>query len=53
MSEQVDMVEVQTEPNDSSKLYYVCKISNMIYSNHSRQDKITHESKNHTSFRFL
>ena len=45
MSRQVDMVEVKTDPNEPSKLYYVCKISN-----HSRKDEITSECKNHSSF---
>ena len=45
MSETVEMVEVKTDPNESSKLYYVCKISNMIV-RHSRQDKVTYVCKN-------
>ena len=53
MSEKVDMVEVKTEPSESSKLYSVCKISNMIVSNHSRLYKVTSESKNSSTFRFL
>ena len=53
MSEQVRMVKVKTDPNDPSKLYYVCKISNMVVSNHSRLYEVSSESKNHSSFRFL
>ena len=47
MSEQVDMVEVKTEPNESDELFSVCKNTNMV-DNHSRQDKVTSESKNHS-----
>ena len=43
MSEQVDMVEVKTEPNESNELFSVCKNNNMV-ENCSRQDKITSES---------
>ena len=53
MSEQVDMVEVKTEPNESGKLYSVCKISNVIVNNHLRQHKVTYDYKNHSSFRLL
>ena len=44
MSEQVDMVEVKTEPNEFDDLNSVCKNTNMVDS-HSRQDKVTIESK--------
>ena len=44
MSEQVDMVEVQTEPNESDHLNSVFKNTNMVDSR-SRQDKVTTESK--------
>ena len=30
MSEQVDMVEIKTEPNESSKLFSVCINTNMV-----------------------
>ena len=53
MSEKFDMVEVKTEPNEPSKLYSVFKIRNMIAINHSRQDKITFECKNYSSFLFF
>ena len=43
MSEQVDMGEIETKPNESSKLYLVLKISNI-----SRKDKVASEIKNHT-----
>ena len=44
MSEQIDMVEVKTETNESDELNSVCKNTNMVNS-HSRQDKVTTESK--------
>ena len=47
MSEQVDMVEVKTEPNRSDELFSVCKNTNMV-DNHSTNDKTKFESKNHT-----
>ena len=53
MSEQVDMLEVKTEPNESGKFYSVFKVSNMILSNHSRQYKVTSECKNHLSTRVV
>ena len=34
MNGKVDIVEVKTEPNESGKLYYVCKTTNMVVSNH-------------------
>ena len=40
MIEQVDMIEVKTEPNESDELYSVCKNIHMI-DNHSRQDEVT------------
>ena len=48
MSEQVDMVEVETEPNE---LFSVCKKTYMV-ANHLRQDEVTFESKNHISIMF-
>ena len=47
MSEQVDVVEFKTEPNESDDLYSVCKNTNM-FDNSSTLDKDTCESKNHT-----
>ena len=44
MSEQVDMVEVKTEPNESNELFSVCKNNNMV-ENCSRQDEVISESK--------
>ena len=44
MSEQVDMVEVETEPNESYEMFSVFKNTNMV-DNHSRQDEVTSESK--------
>ena len=44
MSEQVDMVEVKTEPNESDEMLSVCKNTNVV-DNHSRQDEVTSESK--------
>ena len=44
MSEQVDMVEVKTEHYESDDLNSVCKNTNIVNS-HSRQDKVTTESK--------
>ena len=51
MSEQVDMVEVKTEPNESDELFSVCKNTNMVY-NHSRLDEVTSESKTYSSIYF-
>ena len=48
MSEQVDMVEVKTEPNRSDELFSVCKNANMV-TNNSRKNKTTFESKNYNS----
>ena len=47
MSEQVDMVEVKTRPNESDKLFSVCKNTDMV-DNSSGQDEVTSESKNHS-----
>ena len=46
MSEQVDMVEVKTEPNESEELFSFCGNANMV-DNNSIQDKVTSESKNY------
>ena len=43
MSEQVDMDEVKTEPNESDELFSVSKNINTV-GNHSRCDKTTFES---------
>ena len=51
MSEQFDMVEVKTEPNESDELFSVCKNTIMV-DNHSRNYKTTFESKNHNSIHF-
>ena len=45
MSEQVDMVEVITELNESEELISVCKNTKMV-ANNSTQEKVTSESKN-------
>ena len=45
MSEQVDMVEVKTEPNESDELFSACKNTNVV-AKHSNQDEVTLESKN-------
>ena len=52
MSETVEMVEVKTDSNESGKLYYVCKNTNMVYK-HSTNDKFTSESNNHSLINFL
>ena len=44
MSEQVDMVEVKTEPNESDELFSFCKITNVV-ANHSRNRTTTAERK--------
>ena len=44
MSEQVDMIEVKTEPNESHELFFNCK-NTKIVDNHSRQNEVTYESK--------
>ena len=44
MSEQVDVVEVKTEPNESDELVSICKITNVV-ANHSRNHKTTAERK--------
>ena len=51
MNEQVDMVEVKTEPNESDELFSVCKNTKMV-DNHSQKQNITSESKNHTLITF-
>ena len=51
MSEQVDMVEIRTEPNESDELISICKSTNMI-GNHSRKDETTSTSKHHSSILF-
>ena len=51
MSEQVDMFEVKTEPNESDELFSVCKNTNMV-ANHSRKDETTSTSKHHSSIFF-
>ena len=45
MSEQVDMVEVKTEPNESDELFSDGENTNMV-DNNSIQDEVTSESKN-------
>ena len=52
MSEQVDMVEVKTKPNESDELLSVCKTTNMV-ANHRSNDKTRSESKNYISCLFL
>ena len=44
MSEQVDMIEVKTEPNESHELFFNCK-NTKIVDNHSIQNEVTYESK--------
>ena len=51
MSEQVDMAQVETGPNESEELFSVCKNTTMV-DNHSRIDRNTSESKNYSSFVF-
>ena len=50
MTDQVDMVEVKTEPNEPDELISVCKNTNMF--DNSRYDETTSESKNDSSIRF-
>ena len=45
MSEQVDIVEIKTEPNESVELFSVCKNTNVV-ANYSSHDITTSESKN-------
>ena len=45
MSEQVGMVEVKTEPNESVEFFSVCKNTNVV-ANYSSNDITTSESKN-------
>ena len=51
MSEQVNMVEVKTEPNESDELFSLCKNTNMD-ANHSRNDEVASESKIYSSIIF-
>ena len=51
MSEQVDMVAVKTEPNESDELFSVCKNTNMV-ANNSRNEGTTSESKNDSSIHY-
>ena len=51
MSEQVDMVEVKTEPNDSDELFSICENINMV-NNHSNPDKTTFQGNNHILINF-
>ena len=44
MSEQVDMVEVETEHNEPNESFSVCKNTKVV-DNHSRNDKTTFEGK--------
>ena len=45
MSEQVDVVEIKPEFNESDELFSVCKNTNIV-DNNSRQTEVTPESKN-------
>ena len=47
MSEQDDMVKVETEHNQSDEFLSICKNTNMVHY-HSRQDEVSSESKNHS-----
>ena len=51
MSEQVDMGEVKTEPNESDELFSVCK-NTTIVENHSRQYEVTSEGKIYSLIHF-
>ena len=51
MSEQVDLVEIKTEPNEYDELFSICKNTNMV-ANYSSNDRTTSESKNHTLIKF-
>ena len=51
MSEQVDMVEVKTEPNECHEMFSACKNANMV-DNHSMIDQTTSKSENHNSTHF-
>ena len=51
MSEQVDMVEVKTEPNESDQLFSVCRNTNMVR-NYSSNDRNISKSKNYTLIKF-
>ena len=44
MVEQVDMLEVKTEPNESDELFFDRENTDMV-DNHSKQDEVTSESK--------
>ena len=48
MSERVDMVEVETEANESDELFSVCK-NTINVDNHSENDIAKSKSENHTS----
>ena len=49
--EEIDMIEVKTDPYKSDELFSVCKNSNMV-DNHSGNDKIESQSKNHILIHF-
>ena len=51
MSEQVEIVEVETEPDESDELFSLCKNINMV-DNHSSDGKTTSESKNQNLIQF-
>ena len=51
MGEQVYMVEVKTEPNDSDELFSVCENINMV-NNHPNPDKTTFQGNNHILINF-
>ena len=51
MSEQVNLVEVKTESNESDELFFDGENTDMVDS-HSQQDNITSESKNNTLIKF-
>ena len=51
MSDQVDMVEVKTEPDESDEFFSVCENTNMV-TNHSIQHQVTSESKIYGSIHF-
>ena len=48
MSERVDMVEVETEANESDELFSVCK-NTINVDNHSENDQAKSKSENHSS----
>ena len=51
ISEQVEIVEVETEPDESDELFSLCKNINMV-DNHSSDGKTTSESKNQNLIQF-